>query len=168
MRTFSDQSAVERPQRFWAFCAKPTNYDIERAVSQETHDSWNVPRGDVRKGDRGVMWKAFGKPPDHRGIVALFEVLTDPWVGPDPSQSYWANPTGPNPPICRVVIRYVALPAPLWLDGPHRNLLSQLAVCRAHGGTVFEVKRDQWAELMGVVGGWSAVSQHCDHLRPTR
>ena len=161
MHTHAHQSSVARPQRYWAFCAKPTSYDIERAVSAETHDSWNVSRGDVRKGDRGVMWKAVGRVRDRRGIVALFEVLTDPYEAPDPSQSYWANPTAPNPPVCRVALRYVVPPAlPLWLDGPQPDVLSTLAVCRAHGGTVFEVTPAQWDNLMDIVDGWPEVRMH--------
>lgn len=60
-----------------SYLDNPKVYNIEKAIQEQEEDSWTVPRGDVRTGDRAIIWKAKGND-QHRGIVALAEVLTDP------------------------------------------------------------------------------------------
>jgi hypothetical protein len=57
-----------------------------------------------------------------------------------------------------VTIRYVSAPnLPMWLGGPHHDLLSGLTIVRANArGTVFHVYPDQWAPIVEAVGGWPA------------
>jgi hypothetical protein len=81
--------------QLWAVCAHPQNYRIFDAVHWCEFDSWNSPRGDVRAGDRAVIWNAKGHD-DHRGIVALAGLLTDPAPGVDPNRAYWVDPMRPD------------------------------------------------------------------------
>src|SRR5579871_2394051 len=54
----------------------------------------------------------------------------------------------------RVDVRYVVpLGLPLWLDGPHKDILRALSVSRGQG-TVFIVSAEQWRSLVSVLGGW--------------
>jgi hypothetical protein len=91
MRHDADPLLPQQQQQYWAFCANPDNYRIEDAVRELEIDSWNVPNGDVRAGDRAIIWMAKGRRGTHRGIVAFAEVLTDPDIGLDPNKQYWVD-----------------------------------------------------------------------------
>src|SRR4029077_15408326 len=62
---------------YWAFMSNPEIYDIEKPVMELERDDWTVRRSKVRAGDRFAIWKSKGRS-EHRGIVALGEVLSDP------------------------------------------------------------------------------------------
>src|SRR5689334_20601114 len=148
----------DRPIRYWAFCANPLNYRIMDAVQECDFDSWNIPRGDVRANDRAIIWKAKGRDPQ-RGIVALANVLTDPALGIDPNRAYWIDPFGIDEPVMRVSVRYFKPPSlPIWLSDDAPQVLSELSVGRATGGSIFTVTPDQWHAIMNLVGGWPAES----------
>ncbi len=139
---------------YWAFCANPKLYKIEQAVHELSEDSWQVPRGNVRRGDRAIIWKTKGND-KHRGIVALAEVLTD--VVPDKPlhPEYWLDFDSTDKVINRVKIRYIVPPTlPLWENSADLNVLSELSVARATGGTIFHVTADQWNAIMSAIGGW--------------
>ncbi len=141
-------------QHFWAFCANPAFYKIEQAIKELPEDSWTVPRGNVRAGDRAIIWKAKGNE-QVRGIIALAEVLTDPAPGSDPNIDYWVDQNAANKVVDRVRVRYFVPPIlPLWEDTPNLPVLRQLSVARATGGTIFHVTPNQWEAIMEVIGGW--------------
>jgi hypothetical protein len=143
-----------RPRHYWAFCANPLYYRITDVVQECALDSWNIPRSDVRAGDRAIIWKAKGRD-SKRGVVALADILTDPAVGLDPNRAYWVNPYGMDEPVARVTIHYRVPPSfPLWLSDGAPSVLSSLSVSRATGGSIFAVTPDQWQTLMDFVGGW--------------
>ena len=158
MRNDPDSNQPQRSLQYWAFCADPDSYRIEDAVRELDRGVWTVPKGDVHEGDRAIIWKALGRTSGreaHRGIVAFAEVLKDPEVITDPNVAYW-NVSDPraHAAVRRVRVRYVVTPAlPLWLDGPHHDLLADLSVSRGQG-TVFHVTAQQWDALMAVCGGW--------------
>lgn len=145
---------MQEPQRhYWAFCANPKIYKIEQAVQKLSEDSWTVPHRNVRVGDRAIIWKAKGNN-RHRGIIALAEVLTNPKprIAPDPD--YWVDQNAANEVVDRVMVRYFPLVLPLWEDETDLQLLKELSVARAPGGTIFHVTPAQWDGIMEAVGGW--------------
>ncbi len=140
----------ESQRHYWAFCANPRVYNVEQAVSELREDDWIVRRGDVRAGDRAIIWKAKGNQQD-RGIVALAEILTDPAPGVA-DRDYWVDQQAANEVVDRVRIRYFVPPTlPLWLGATDLPVLRELSVTRA---TVFHVTPRQWDTIMKLVGGW--------------
>jgi Domain of unknown function (DUF3883)/EVE domain len=146
---------MQQPQHhYWAFLVNPNFYQIEKAIRELPVNSQTVPRGNVRAGNRAIIWKAKGKD-RHRGIVALAEVLTDPKLGIDPNPDYWVDPNTVNEVGDRVMIRYFIPPTlPLWEDATDLSFLKELSVARATGGSIFHVTPDQWDAIMEAVGGW--------------
>ena len=139
----------------WAFLCNPDIYDIQNAIHDLEEDTWTVANSDVRAGDRVAIWQAKGSG-EHRGIVSLGVVQTDPeeFQEPEESKSYWK--AGGIPEVSRRVwIRYVTRPGlPLWLENDESGLLSELNVARATGGTVFHVTPVQWERLEEILQ-WS-------------
>jgi hypothetical protein len=77
-----------------------------------------------------------------RGIVAFGEVVSEPKHIDDSKNAFWTETQEPKlKPHVRV--RYV-IPdrLPLWID-EHEEVLGQLPVSRANGGTVFNVTDEQ-------------------------
>jgi Domain of unknown function (DUF3883)/EVE domain len=146
---------MQKPQRhYWAFSANPRIYKIEEAIQKRNEDTWTVPRGNVRAGDRAIIWKAKGNGL-HRGIIALAEILTNPTASIDPNPDYWVDQRAANEVVDRVKVRYFVPPTlPLWEDTTDLSVLSQLNVARATGGSIFYVTPDQWDAIMEAVGGW--------------
>jgi len=146
---------IELPpsEQYWAFMAIPDLYDIEQAIKEVEQDTWMVARGDVRKGDKAIIWKAKGKE-SRRGIVALAEVLSDPQMMKEfPQQMKYYKVPEREEPAKRILIKYSVPPGlPLWLDGDETGLLSSLSVSRATGGTVFRVTPAQWSDLLSLIG----------------
>jgi hypothetical protein len=139
-----------RPRQFWAFCANPSIYRVEQAVRDLETDAWTTHSKPVRAGDWVVIWKSQG-PDDHRGVVALGEVLTDPHPRPDSDNPYWVERPPPEELRERVLVRYIVPERlPLWEPDP---ALEALSVSRARGGTVFRVAPEQWDALVDRVGG---------------
>lgn len=144
----------ERQRNYWAFLANPKIYKIEKAIYELDEDCWNVPRGDIQTGDRVIIWKAKGND-QHRGIIALAEVLTDPTPMVDPNRDYWVNQQTADEIIDRVRVRYwIPSALPLWEDLPDFPILKDLSVARATGGTIFYVTPKQWNSVLDIVGGW--------------
>ncbi len=144
----------EPQQSYWAFSAKPRVYKIEEAIRDRIIDYWTVPHRNVRAGDRAIIWKAKGNS-QQRGIIALAEVLTNPIPCTDPNKDYWIDRNAPNEIVDRVQVRYLAPPSlPLWLDEASPQVLRELSVARATGGSVFHVTPEQWDAIMLAVGGW--------------
>ncbi|HET8845416.1 MAG TPA: EVE domain-containing protein, partial [Ktedonobacteraceae bacterium] len=142
-------------RNYRAFLSNPKVYNIEKAIREQEEDSWTVPRGDVRAGDRAIIWKAKGND-SQRGIVALAEVLTDPVPTRNRNGEHWVDQQRANEYINRVQVRYYLVPSilPLWGDRADASILKELSVARATGGTIFHVTPDQWNAIMELVGGW--------------
>jgi hypothetical protein len=159
---------MQQPQQhYWAFCANPNSYRIEKAVRELPEDNWTIPRGNVRVGDRAIIWKAKGNQP-HRGIIALAEVLTDPAPSIDPRIDYWVDQHKANEVVDRVRVRYFVPPAlPLWLDASNLPVLRELNVAHATGGTIFHVTPSQWDAIMELVGGWPARNPDLEDVERT-
>lgn len=146
---------MQQPQRhYWTFSANPRIYRIEEAVQKRNEDTWTVPRGNVRAGDRAIIWKTKGND-QHRGIIALAEILTNPTPSVDPNPDYWVDQNAANKMIDRVMVRYLVPPTlPLWEDTTDLQALRELSVARATGGSVFYITSKQWDAIMEAVGGW--------------
>lgn len=144
-----------RERHFWAFLANPKRYNIEAAVRDVDEDTWLVPDGDVRKGDRAVIWKAKGNG-ESRGVIALAEVLSDPAImeGSESSRSFWIQE---RPPASRRVrVRYVRPPGvPVWFEDHAPAELDALTVSRGQGSGPYHVQAEQWAALLRLVGPWT-------------
>jgi hypothetical protein len=142
---------VEKPPRsevaYWALCANPSRYRVEDAVRNLDSDWWTTGGKPLKQGDRVAIWKAAGHH-GPRGIVAFGTVLGNPELRADTGNPFWLTPEVSARQEERVPIRYFATPhLPAWLDGPHSNVLQELAVARARGGTVFRISPDQWSKL---------------------
>src|ERR1700730_19339931 len=107
---------MQKQQRnYWAFLANPKVYKIENAIQELDEDTWNVPRGNIRDGDRAIIWKAKGND-QQRGIIALAEILTDPTPVNDPNRDYWVNQQAADEIVDRVNVRYwIPSALPLWV-----------------------------------------------------
>ncbi len=143
---------------YWAFSGNPRYSRVEDAVRELKEDYWTVPHRDVRAGDRAIIWKAKGNE-QHRGIIALAEILTNPLPMKDPNPQYWVDQNEANEVVDRVQIRYFIPPAlPLWEGETNLKVLEEreLSVARATGGTVFHVTPDQWDAILQEIGGWPA------------
>ena len=137
-------------RRYWALCANPSVYRIEQAVRERVTDAWTTDGRSIRAGDWVLIWKGKGQG-EHRGVVALGEVLTDPQPLPDADNPYWVEPPPPDQLRERVLVRYVVPERlPLWEPD---QVLEGLSVSRARGGTVFHVTPEQWDTLVDRVGG---------------
>lgn len=141
---------------YWALAANPQIYDIEAAIAELDEDDWTVHNSNVRAGDRVLIWKAKGRT-EHRGIVALGEVLTDaaPMTPLPASRKYHLDVTLISAAERRVRLKYlVPSNAPLWLEDDKSGLLASLSVARATGGSVFKISSAQWEKLVALLGGW--------------
>jgi 5-methylcytosine-specific restriction protein A len=98
-----------------------------------------------------LIWKGKGRDVN-RGIVAFGEVRSEPEKRPDSENPFWIHPPSPDELEERVWVHYVVTPQlPIWEPHP---ALAALSVSRARGGTVFNLTRDQWNEIVQIAGGW--------------
>jgi hypothetical protein len=149
----------DRAQRsYWAMLADPRIYDIEQAVQTLELDLWTTAKSPVRAGDRVAIWRASGKD-GRRGVVAFGDVLTDPVEQLDAENPLWLSPDGGLTLKPRALVRYVPAPKlPLWVGSEGAEVLEDLSVFRARGGTVFRITDDQWTALVTAAGGWDGPS----------
>ena len=66
-------------RHFWAFAANPAIYRIDAAIAEMAEDFWTVTGRDVRQDDEFMVWRTAGGS-QHRGVIALGKVLSDPQV----------------------------------------------------------------------------------------
>lgn len=146
--------------RAWALLANSRVYDVESAARNLEVDSWRLPKGQVRIGDRLAFWRTKGSD-GQRGIVAFGEVTAPVAVqAPNPQgRKFWpggipAEMASPQP---RFWLRYILAPnLPLWLDEDEEVLLRSLSVARGQGTKLYTLTPEQWQALEGKAGGWSA------------
>lgn len=138
-------------RNYWALLCNPKTFAGLEASQALDEMVWTVDRGKPVPGDRVLIWQAKAGG-DQRGVVAVGEVTHGPEVIPSPPEehSFWREPVmGPQPRIRFRILRFPGLP--LWEeDAPW---LSELAVARARGGTVFTLEPDQWHTIVRAVGG---------------
>jgi hypothetical protein len=149
-RILTEVSAGSLERQYWAFCADPTRYRIRDAVRDLKLDTWTIGTKQVRAGDRAIIWQTRDKD-GHRGVVALAEVL-EPLGSIADGSPYWVDPAEGLIAKEQVRVRYLPLQKPLWIGGDHTDLLSQLSVARARGGTVFYVTPEQWEGIASAAG----------------
>jgi hypothetical protein len=140
--------------KFWSFGADPLHYKIESAIADRIYDSWITNDRKVSAGDRAIIWK-FGKRTGTRGIVGFAMVETNPAPSIDQPSPYFQNGHGPSTEVAdRVLLRYVPhLALPIWFGPATAEVLSNLSICRARGGTCFEVSAEVWGEIVILAGG---------------
>ena len=138
----------------WALLANPDSYDIEGAVAEGGSDTWTLPQGNPKPGDRGLIWMAKGSG-SRRGVVTFFVVTAAPSEIKEPRRSRDRWISTPPPEIARrILMHYVRPPGlPLWLD-QHPDLLGALTVSRAQGNKLYTVEPEQWAAIVEAAGGW--------------
>lgn len=138
----------------WALFGNPEAYRVEAAVQDRDTDLWTSKGKPIAKGDRVIIWKGLGRG-TRRGIVALGEVLSDPFLTADPDNDYWTDSMAAASVDERVRIRYVRPSRlPIWLDEDTSGIIGSLSVARSRGGTVFKVTPEQWERVVKVAGGW--------------
>jgi hypothetical protein len=137
---------------YWALFANPETYRIDDAVRELQEDTWVTAGRPMRRGDRVVIWRGKGRGA-RRGVAALGEVVADPSEMGDAANPYWVTPPPAAETKPRVRVRYDVPPGlPLWLD-EHDDVLGQLSVSRAKGGTVFNLTEEQWDTVVELAGG---------------
>jgi len=140
-------------RRYWALFANPETYRIDEAVVELAEDLWVTAGRPIRSGDRLLIWRGRGRG-SSRGVVALGKVIAEPQAVSDASNPYWVVAPSSADTKLRVRVRYIVTPRlPLRLD-EHDDVLGQLSVSRAKGGTVFNVTEDQWNAVVELAGGW--------------
>lgn len=143
-------ATIDCNARCWAVVCNPDKYDGLAAVSNLDEMCWTLDRGDPQPGDRIAIWQAKGTR-GRRGIIALGEVTEKPStiIEADEEGKYWKqNPA--NEPARRTRFRILKFPnLPIW-ESEHPELLSNLAVARARGGTVFSLQEDQWKSILQI------------------
>jgi hypothetical protein len=123
-------------------------------------DAWTTKGKPIHVGDKVIIWKAKGNS-DWRGVVALGEVLTDPYLRTAEHRTYYQQNADANKIEERVAIRYIRPPRlPLVMDGDATDVLHNLSVSRATGGTVFRVTPEQWDAVVEAAGGWPNAADH--------
>lgn len=144
-------------RNYWALLCNPKKFAGLEASLALDEMVWTVDRGEPVPGDRVLIWQAKAGG-DQRGVVAVGEVTHGSEVIPSPPEehSFWREPVmGPQPRIRFRILRFPGMP--LWeKDTPW---LSELAVARAHGGTVFTLEPDQWHAIVRTAGGTGAESE---------
>lgn len=159
------QAGPDDSSRYWAFAANPDIYRVDDAVRELVEDTWGVKEKGVRAGDRCLIWRFKGSR-GRRGIIALGEVLTDPSSSSDAHNPYWIKSDAGAAQANRVRIRYQTPSGlPLWLD-EHPDLLTDLAVARASGGSIFRVTTEQWESIWGKLRGGS-LEESSEATQPT-
>ena len=140
---------------YWVLAADPRRFRVVDSIANEETAWWRTGGSPIARGDRVAIWKYRGSD-EHRGIVALGEVISEPEIRAAASP-YWigdAEPLAEAAP--RVLIRYVKNPSlPLWLTTDRGSVVGELSVARAQGGPAFHMADAQWARLMEEIGGWS-------------
>ncbi len=158
-----------RERQFWTLNSNPDGYRIEDAVDEVEFDNWVTRGSPIRAGDRALIWKTKGST-DTTGVVALAEVVADPAPGPDLHPEYQRVPTPQEEPFDEMVtIRYVrASNLPLWLDGPHRDLLAPLSIVRGNfRRSVYRVEPEEWEAVLAAAGGWPDAPPEAPPEAPT-
>jgi hypothetical protein len=149
--------SIQKSTGYWAFFADPRVYRIEDAVRQLECDLWRTKGKPIAPGDRVLVFKGKGDS-NRRGVVALGIVEGAPRMACDSENPFWI--VSPAPHACeeRVPVRYVLPPKlPLWQDVPGGDVVRELSVARASGGTVFYVQPEHWNAVVRAAGGWPAV-----------
>lgn len=147
-----DPTAGSEPRRYWALVANPGTYDIEAALAANAVESWSSRGKPLRPGDGVILWRTRGRD-GRRGIVAIGEVVGEPYRSSDEHDPYWVDREAAARVEPRVPVYFYDAPAlPLWEGGVHRGLLDSLNVARARGGTVFRVTAEQWAGIVSLAG----------------
>lgn len=140
-----ERDAEER--KYWALCANPTIYDIDRAVQILEVDRWNTGKSEIRAGDRVAIWRTAGRD-GLRGVIALGEVLDDPQLLDDVDNPFWRDAQGGQELVRRAPVRYYLPPhCPIFVGDDGDEAITDLSVYRARGGTVFSIRPEQWAVL---------------------
>ena len=143
---------------YWTLCSNPNNYRIEEAVKNLELDWWAKGNHDIQNGDRVLIWRALGHG-EHRGIVALGEVVGDAEIRSDADNPYNIGEFGQEEKE-RVPVCYVLPPnVPLWVGGEYDHLLTPLSVYHARGGAFFHVEDGQWRAIVEASGGWTHQDQ---------
>lgn len=134
--------------RVWALCANPSRYHIQDALRHLDLDRWSVPRGDVQAGDRVLIWQTTDSE-GRRGVVGVGQVLSNPTQMQDLENPFWIDPSEGTDVQRRVEVRYLpAAGLPRWTNDPEAgDIINDLSVARARGGTVFKVTPEQWEAL---------------------
>ncbi|MBL0226257.1 MAG: EVE domain-containing protein [Geobacteraceae bacterium] len=144
---------VDAVPAYWAFLATPNDYNIEDAINDLKEDFWIVKNKKVKKGDRCIIWKVKASS-DHRGIIALAEVLDNPveMFEHPASIKYWVAKYEPSLEN-RVKVKYSKFESlPIWLEDDNTGILASLSVCRATGGSIFKITPEQWEKLSHLIG----------------
>lgn len=143
---------LEAETRYWALACDPEVYDAVSALRLLDTLCWTLNRGDPKVGDRIILWQAKGKGLD-RGIIAIGQILIDPTImsETEAERQFWRKPAPMEAARRTKFFVYRMSNLPLW-ERDHPDVLSNLAVARAHGGTVFSLEPGQWHAIMALAG----------------
>lgn len=139
-------------RRCWAFIANPATYDVDAALAANSIESWSSKGKPLKTGDGVLLWRSAGRG-GRRGIVAIGEVIGEPYVSSDEDDPFWHDTNAAAVEEPRVPIRFYDAPGlPLWIDSDHADFIHSLSAARARGGTVFHIEPHQWEMVLGLAG----------------
>ena len=136
--------------KYWGICCNPDTYDGLGAASKLDKLCWTLDRGEPMPGDKIILWQAKGSK-GRRGIIALGEVIAPPSMTEESpeEEEFWQVPSHDDMRL-RTQFRVFRLPSvPIWED-EHFDVLSDLNVAKANGGTVFKATADQWESVLAI------------------
>ena len=134
-------------RNYWAIACNPNRYTGWEASQILDEIAWEINQSKIQLGDRLIVWQtmADGK---ERGVIIVGEVIAGTQLieSPTEERQFWLDKViGKTERIRFHVIRLPGLP--IWLN--ERNAwLSELAVARARGGTVFTLQPHQWHQIV--------------------
>lgn len=143
--------------RAFGLLVNPARYDVVGASAALDEDTWLLPAGEARLGDRLAFWRTTHGADRRRGVVAFAEVIgvADMRIKEGEGLRFWLEEP-PADPQRRIRVRYVDAPnLPLWLEDDDTGTLAALSVGRGQGTKLYKITVEQWAALVKLAGGWN-------------
>lgn len=159
------QVRLRIPQRsYWTWVANPNVFKVDDAIRERETDRWLSKGKPVKPGDRAVIWRSLG-PDGKRGVVAIGEVVSEPYMARSDDDPYWISP--PDEAQEFVQLRYVPLEGlPIWSGTPALDKL-ELNADRARGGTLFRLQLDDWLSLLEIARKQRIGAQDVENVTDT-
>lgn len=142
----------ERKDGIWAMLANWQYYDSLAAANARHCELWLTGNKLLKRGDPVLIWQTlddYGQ----RGIVGLGCIASKPALQPDRKTPYQKHMQVDESLEMRTEVISIPLPdGPLWIDGPHADVVSELTVSRGRGSATFYVTQAQWDAILTAAG----------------
>ena len=145
-------STGERQDGIWAMLANWKYYDSLAAANAGYRELWLTGGKPLQINDPVLYWQTKDNH-GRRGVVGLGIVASPPAEQPERHSPYMKEMDDDLSLAMRVEILPIPLPnGPLWIDGPHAEVVSALSVSRGRGSSTFYVTMEQWTAILNAAG----------------